>query len=119
MAPTTLLGQKTETSPYGRNAKETGEPTKGAEMVASIAPEGSYVARGSVSNYKQLKRFIKKAMENQIENKGFSFIEALSTCPTNWRTNARETWRFLEEDMSEQFKVGEFRVPGQNQEEGQ
>jgi 2-oxoglutarate ferredoxin oxidoreductase subunit beta len=108
MSPTTLLGQKTETSPYGRSQEETGNPTLGPEMIAAIAGPGAYVARGTVANMKQLKRFIKKAMENQLAGNGFSFVEALTTCPTNWRTNARQTWGFLEEEMAAYFKVGEF-----------
>jgi 2-oxoglutarate/2-oxoacid ferredoxin oxidoreductase subunit beta len=108
MSPTTLPGQKTETSPYGRSPEETGNPTLGPEMIAAIAGPGAYVARGTMANMKQLKRFMKKAMENQIEGRGFSFLEALSTCPTNWRTNAKQTWGFLEEEMAAHFKVGEF-----------
>lgn len=117
MAPTTMPGQKTETSPYGRDPETTGYPTQGPEMVAAITKEGAYVARGTVSNMKQLKGYIKKALENQISGGGFSFVEALSLCPTNWRTNARDTWKFLEEDMSKYFKVGEIKVPGPRQEE--
>ena len=108
MAPTTLPGQKTETSPYGRSPEETGNPTLGPEMIAAIAAPGAYVARGTVSNMKQLKRFMKNAVQNQIDGNGFSFLEALSTCPTNWRTNARQTWGFLENEMAGYFKVGEF-----------
>jgi len=119
MAPTTMPGQKTETSPYGRDAETTGSPTQGPEMVAAIAPEGAYVARGSVANMKQLKGYIKKALENQMAGNGFSFVEALSLCPTNWRTNARDTWKFLEEEMYKYFKVGELRVPGPREKEGQ
>jgi len=119
MAPTTMPGQKTETSPYGRDADTTGSPTQGPEMVAAIAPEGAYVARGSVANMKQLKNYIKKALENQMAGNGFSFVEALSLCPTNWRTNAKDTWKFLEEDMYKYFKVGELRVPGPREKEGQ
>lgn len=119
MAPTTMPGQKTETSPYGRDAETTGSPTQGPEMVAAIAPPGAYVARGSVANMKQLKGYIKKALENQMAGNGFSFVEALSLCPTNWRTNAKDTWKFLEEDMYKYFKVGELRVPGPREKEGQ
>lgn len=111
MAPTTLPGQKTETSPYGRDVEETGNPTLGPEMVAAIAPEGAYVARGTVANYRQLKKFIKNAMENQVAGRGFSFVEALAGCPTNWRTNAEKTWAFIEKTMPEYFKVGELKVP--------
>lgn len=60
MAPTTMPGQKTETSPYGRDPEKTGYPTQGPEMVAAITPEGAYVARGTVANIKQLKGYIKK-----------------------------------------------------------
>lgn len=111
MSPTSLPGMKTETSPYGRDITQTGSPTKGPEMVAAVAPEGAYVARGTVANARQLKGFIKKALENQIAGNGFSFVEALSGCPTNWRTNAKQTWEFIEKDMTQYFKVGELRTP--------
>lgn len=109
MAPTTLPGMKTETTPYGRDIKEAGYPTQGPEMVAAITREGSYVARGTISNLKQLKSFIKKALENQMAGNGFSFVEALATCPTNWRTNAKDTWAFLEKEMTKYFNVGEIK----------
>lgn len=108
MAPTTLPGQKTETSPFGRDTEETGNPAMGVEMVAAVAAPGAYVARGTVADLKQLKRFMKRALENQLAGNGFSFLEALSTCPTNWHTDARRTWSFLEDEMARQFKVGEF-----------
>ncbi|HHU31255.1 MAG: thiamine pyrophosphate-dependent enzyme [Zhaonellaceae bacterium] len=116
MAPTTLPGQKTETTPYGRDVETQGYPTLGPEMVSAITREGAYVARGTVSNVRQLKRFIKKALENQMAGNGFSFVEALSLCPTNWRTNAEQTWRFVEEEMPKYFKVGEFKTPGEKKE---
>lgn len=116
MAPTTLPDMKTETSPYGRDVTETGYPTQGPEMVAAITPEGSYVARGTIANLRQLKSYIKKALENQIAGNGFSFVEALATCPTNWRTNAKETWAFVEQEMPKYFKVGEIKVPSPKEE---
>jgi 2-oxoglutarate ferredoxin oxidoreductase subunit beta len=115
MAPTTLPGQKTETSPYGRDVESTGNPTLGPEMVAAITGEGAYVARGSISNIRQLKGYIKKALQNQIDKKGFSFVEALAGCPTNWRTNAKDTWAFIEKDMAQYFKVGELKTPEQKE----
>ena len=118
MAPTTMPGQKTETSPYGRDPEKTGYPTQGPEMVAAITQESAYVARGTVANPTQLKKFIKRALENQISGRGFSFVEVLSTCPTNWRTNAEETWKFLEKEMTKYFKVGEIKVPESRHEEG-
>ncbi len=111
MAPTTLPGMKTETSPYGRDVDQTGYPTQGPEMVAAITREGAYVARGTIANLKQLKGYIKKALENQMAGNGFSFVEALSTCPTNWRTNAKDTWDFVENEMPKYFKVGEVKNP--------
>ncbi|MCL6635303.1 MAG: MoaD/ThiS family protein [Peptococcaceae bacterium] len=111
MAPTTLPGQKTETSPYGRNPAETGHPMKGPEMVAALTGEQSYCARGTVSKPQQLKIFLKRALENQLAGRGFSFVEVLSTCPTNWRTGPEETWRFLEEEVAGYYRVGEIKVP--------
>jgi 2-oxoglutarate ferredoxin oxidoreductase subunit beta len=112
MAPTTMTGQKTETTPYGRDPLITGYPFQGPEMVSALTPEGAYVARGSIGNPRQLKGALKKALENQIKGNGFSFVEALSSCPTNWRTNAKETWSYVEDQMSKYFKVGEIKAPG-------
>lgn len=111
MAPTTLPGMKTETSPYGRDVEEAGNPTQGPEMVAAITPKTAYVARGTVANVRQLKNYLKKALQNQIDNNGFSFVEALSGCPTNWSTNAKDTWAFIEETMPKYFKLGELKTP--------
>lgn len=116
MAPTSLPGQKTETTPYGRDVKEHGYPTQGPEAVAAITQDGAYVARGTVANIRQLKGFMKKALENQMAGNGFSFVEALSGCPTNWRTNAAKTWDFIEKDMTKYFKVGEIKTPDQKKE---
>ncbi|MFY9173905.1 MAG: thiamine pyrophosphate-dependent enzyme [Peptococcia bacterium] len=111
MAPTTLPDMKTETSPYGRDPEETGYPTMGPEMVAAITRENSFVARGTVANMRQLNNYIKKALQNQIDGKGFSFVEALSGCPTNWSTNAKDTWNFIEKTMPQYFKVGIIKEP--------
>ncbi len=111
MSPTTLPGQKTETSPYGRSVNDQGWPTKGPEMVAAIASPGAYVARGTVAKPKELKKMLKKALKTQISGTGFSFVEALATCPTNWRTNNVETWRFLQEDMTDYYVPGELYLP--------
>jgi len=111
MAPTSLPGQKTETSPYGRDPLETGYPTMGPEFIAALTPDSAYVARATVSKYKQLKKYLKSALRNQIEGNGFSFVEVLATCPTNWRTNASQTWNFLEDEMEKYFPVGELKTP--------
>lgn len=111
MAPTTLPGQKTETTPYGRDPDATGYPTKGPEFLNALTQDDAYIARATVSNYRQLKRYLKNALRNQIEGHGFSFVEVLSTCPTNWRTNAQQTLHFLEDEMEKYFPVGEFKNP--------
>ncbi len=109
MSPTTMPGQKTETTPYGRDCEVTGRPAKGAEMVAAIAnPEKSYVARASVGNIRNLKKVLKRALTN-VEKGGFSFVEVLSLCPLNWRTNNADTWGRLA-TMEECFEVKEFVV---------
>lgn len=111
MAPTTLPGQKTETTPYGRDPMVTGYPTMGPEFIAQLTPDTAYVARATVSKYKQLKKYLRNAVRNQMEGNGFSFVEVLSTCPTNWRTNAQQTWNFLEDEMEKYFPVGELKTP--------
>ena len=92
MAPTTLLGQKTTTSPYGRDFASDGYPIRMAEMLATL--EGSaFVARVAVNNPANLvkaKKAIRKAFQMQIEEMGFSFVEILLSCPTNWGLNALE-----------------------------
>ncbi|AZK60636.1 thiamine pyrophosphate-dependent enzyme [Candidatus Desulforudis audaxviator] len=121
MAPTTLPGQKTETSPYGRDPDATGRPVKGPEMVAAVTGDDAYVARGTVSKLPQLRKMLVRALQNQMDGRGFSFVEVLSTCPTNWRTNARDTWEFLEKKMPTHFRTGELKVPaaaGRDEEDG-
>jgi len=119
MAPTTLPGQKTGTTPYGRDPEATGQPTLGPEMVAAITSDRAYVARGTVANFPRLKRYVKQAIENQLAGRGFSFVEALSGCPTNWRTNAKQTWSYLDDEMTKYFPLGEIKVPKVSEEEQQ
>lgn len=111
MAPTTLPEQITETSPNGKSVELSGPPFLGPETVAAMSQEGAYIARGTMSNIKQLTKFIRKGLENQMAGNGISFIEALSSCPTNWKTNAEETWNFLEKEMGSYFKIGEIKNP--------
>jgi 2-oxoglutarate ferredoxin oxidoreductase subunit beta len=89
MAPTTIPGQKTSTSPNGRDVENDGKPFKMAELLANL--DGvSYSARVAVNNPKnvlQAKKAIKIAFQYQVERKGFAFIEALAACPTNWGMN--------------------------------
>ena len=90
----------------GRDPEATGMPTQGPEMISAITGDGAYVARGTTSNLKQLKSYIKKALQNQMEGNGFSFVEALAGCPTNWRTNAEKTWAFIEKERPQYYRVG-------------
>jgi 2-oxoglutarate ferredoxin oxidoreductase subunit beta len=110
MAPTTLLGQKTTTSPYGRNAKDNGYPIKMSEMLATL--EGSaYIERTMVTtpqNVIKTKAAIKKAFEVQIRGLGFSMVEVLSTCPTNWGMTPVESMKWLEDNMVKVFPLGIF-----------
>jgi len=111
MAPTTLLEQKTATSPRGRNAKTEGFPLKISEMLALL--DGVYsVERTSVSNPKEIfntKRVIKQAFLNQIEEKGFSLVEVLSMCPTYWGKAPLEAAQWIETTMSGYFKLGKLK----------
>lgn len=111
MAPTTLVGQVTQTSPYGRNAATQGYPLRMSEMLSTL--EGpSYIERVSVDtvkNIKNAKKAIKKAFQNQIEGKGFSFVEVISTCPTNWGLSPEEAIQWLQENMLEHYPLGVYR----------
>ncbi len=108
MAPTTLLGQKTTTSPLGRIATQAGYPIHVSEILAQL--EGtSFVARGSLDSYKNIvltKKYMEKAFIYQIENKGFTFIEILSPCPTDWGMTPEESLKWLRENMLKEFKIG-------------
>lgn len=103
-APTTLPGEITTTTPQGADNFYINGP----EAIASgIAKPGAYIARAAVDNPLQLKVILKKAVVNQLEGKGFSFVEVLSMCPLNWRTDAKETLAFLQK-MKQTFPLGEF-----------
>ncbi len=113
MAPTTLIGQKTTTSPFGRAAEQAGFPIKMAELLATL--EGAaYIARVSVSRPKhiiQAKKAIKKAFETQIRGLGYSMVEVLSQCPTDWRMTPTESIKWVDEKMMSYYPLGEFKVP--------
>jgi len=101
-APTTLPKQMTETTPYGKK----GQSLKGPEMVKAINHE-AFVARGIAIKLKETQDLIKKALLHQKENKGFSFLEILSPCPTNWKLPPTEIGKFLE-TMQQYFPLGEL-----------
>ncbi|MDD3920300.1 MAG: thiamine pyrophosphate-dependent enzyme [Eubacteriales bacterium] len=111
MAPTTLIGQKTTTSPYGRDKEHCGSPIRMAEMLATIdgAAYIERVAVNSTANIVRAKKAIRKAFEAQMERKGFSMIEVLSTCPTNWGKSAVEAMEWVESDMIPYYPLGVFK----------
>jgi 2-oxoglutarate ferredoxin oxidoreductase subunit beta len=107
MAPTTETKVITTTSPDGKQA-EFGPGFKGPELVKNIAGKNAYIARASVSQPEVLKNMIKKAIDNQVKNESFSFLEVLSICPTNWKTNAAESFSRLS-DMEKYYPLGEIK----------
>ncbi|MEW8956110.1 thiamine pyrophosphate-dependent enzyme [Clostridium sp.] len=108
MSPTTLPGQVTETSPFGRDIQVQGHPMRVSEMIATL--DGAcYVERVSVDkvpNVMKTKKAIKKAFENAIAGKGFSMVEVLSICPTNWGLNIEESLQWLRENMIPFYPLG-------------
>lgn len=112
MAPTTLLEQKTDTTPFGR-LQETGRPILGPEMLAIIASQGAFIARGNAHDFQSLLDLFKKALKNQINNYGFSFVEVLASCPVNWKTDPQESLDFIKE-MSKIYPLGIIISPGKN-----
>ncbi len=112
MAPTTLLGQVTTTSPYGRDAKANGFPLKVPEMLAAIDGP-AYIARAALDNPKhilQAKRFLKKAFTAQIKDLGFSLVELISSCPTNWKMDPVESLERIKNEVLPIFPIGELKV---------
>lgn len=112
MAPTTLIEQKTTTTPLGRDIANTGYPIKMSEILSLV--EGSaYIARVSVHNpqhIKKTKKAIKKAFQVQLDKKGFAMVEVLSTCPINWGMSPLESMKWVKEKMIPVFPLGEFKV---------
>lgn len=113
MAPTTLVGQKATTAPYGRDENTAGRPLRMAEMLATI-DGAKFVERVSVDtpgNIRKAKRAIKKCFQVQLEGKGFGIVEVLSTCPTNWGLTPVESLNWLKENMIPYYPLGNFKSP--------
>ena len=113
MAPTSLPGMKTSTSPYGRDVQMMGNPIKMTEIVA-LLPGTYYVTRQSVhtaANVRKTKRAIKKALEYQKLNKGVSFIEIVSNCNSGWKMTPVQSNKWLEENMLPYYQLGDVKVP--------
>jgi len=115
MAPTTLEGMKSSTSPFGRDIKTMGNPLKITEMIAQL--KGTYyVTRQSVhtpANARKTKRALKKALEYQKLNLGTCFVEIVSNCPSNWKMSPVEANRWMEENMFPFYPLGDIKVPQQ------
>ena len=111
MAPTSLIGQVTQTSPYGRDPKTQGYPINICELLSTLeAP--AYLERVTVNNVKNVraaKKAIKKAFQNQVEGKGFSLVEVLSACPTNWGMTPQKALEWIDEKMIPQYPLGVYR----------
>ena len=111
MAPTTLPGQVTQTSPYGRDISAVGFPVKVCEMLSNV-DGAAYLERVAVNNVKNIrnaKKAIKKAFQNQIDGKGFSLVEVLSTCPTNWGMSPEKALGWLEDNMIPYYPLGVYK----------
>ncbi len=110
MAPTTLPGQVTQTTPYGRDVTTAGFPVRVCEMLATLSGV-AYAERVSVDtvpNIRGAKAAIKKAFETQIAKKGFSIVEVLSTCPTNWGLTPEEALEWLRNNMMPYYPLGVY-----------
>ncbi len=111
MAPTSLPGQVTQTSPYGRDTNTVGFPVKVCELLSTLDGAGyiERVAVNNVKNVKAAKKAIEKAFRNQVEGKGFSLIEVVSTCPTNWGKTPEGVLQWLEENMLPYYPLGVYK----------
>ncbi len=116
MAPTTMPGQRTTTSPFGRNVEECGMPIKMAELLSALQTPG-YISRQSVIKPKYIvkaKKSIKKAFTYQMEGRCYSLVELVSTCPTNWGLTPLESVKWTEESLLPYYQLGEYKTPEEN-----
>jgi 2-oxoglutarate ferredoxin oxidoreductase subunit beta len=112
MAPTTLPGMKTTSSPLGRDVEYMGYPILMAEMLSKMEGAG-YIVRRSLhnpTNIRQAKKAIRMAFETQERGMGFSMVELLSTCPTNWKVSPQEALKFVEDQMIPVYPIDDFKV---------
>ena len=111
MAPTTLAGQVTQTSPYGRDPKTQGNPIRVSEMLATLDGP-AYIERvtvDTVPNIKKAKAAIKKAFQLQMEGKGYTLVEVVSTCPTNWGMSPEESFQWMRDNMLPHYPLGVYK----------
>ncbi len=115
MAPTTLPGQKTATTPQGRNPRTEGHPLRICELLSSL--EGvAYLERVALAgprNHMKARQAIRKAIRYQLEGRGFSLVEVLSACPTGWKMKPADAWRWIEERMLPVYPLGVLKEPSQ------
>ena len=111
MAPTTLPGQVTQTTPYGRDTNTAGYPVRVCEMLSTLSGVAlaQRVAVDTVPHINEAKKAIKKAFQNQLDNKGFSIVEVLSTCPTNWGMTPTEALQWLRDNMMPYYPLGVYK----------
>ncbi len=112
MAPTTLLGQVTTSSPFGRNPAQQGHPLHITEMLATL-PGVAYAARRSmhsVAEIRRTKKAIHRAFQAQLQGLGLGLVEVLSSCPTNWRLSPSQALEFIRDEMAPIYPLGEFKV---------
>ena len=111
MAPTSLPGQITQTTPYGRDTQTAGHPIRVCELLSTLS--GTALAQrvtvDSVKNVNIAKKAIKKGFENQINKKGYSIIEVVSTCPTNWGLSPQEAIKWMQDNMLEYYPLGVYK----------
>lgn len=111
MAPTSLPNQVTQTTPYGRDVNSAGFPIRVCEMLSTL--DGVALAQrvtvNNVKNVKTAKAAIKKAFQNQIDGKGYSIVEVVSTCPTNWGLSPVESLKWLEDNMLPYYPLGVYK----------
>jgi 2-oxoglutarate ferredoxin oxidoreductase subunit beta len=121
MAPTSILGQKTTTSPMGRGTLQEGHPIRVSEMFSALRGT-SYIERCTVNSPASIlktKKAIRKAFQYQIEGRGFSLVEILSPCPTNWKMSPVDSCRWIDEVMCKEFPLGVLKdVPTADQKKG-
>jgi 2-oxoglutarate ferredoxin oxidoreductase subunit beta len=117
MAPTTLIGQKATTAPYGRDEAHSGKPIRMAEMLATIdgAAFVERVALNTPGNVRKAKAAIKKCFEVQLRGEGYGIVEILSTCPTNWGLTPVESLKWLEENMIPYYPLGNVKSPAKEE----
>jgi 2-oxoglutarate ferredoxin oxidoreductase subunit beta len=111
MGPTTVMGQITSTSPFGRNREYNGYPIKSAEHMA-LCDGVALSARVGVYDIKNIinaKNIIKKAFQNQIKGLGYSYVEVLSSCPTNWKLTPKDAHKKIEDELTKVFPIKVFK----------